>query len=95
MKSWVKDVTPDSVAAANITTTQLERLEALETKNELLKTDIGNFGSPSATPGQSVNYTRQQALLNNTTIPPTPSVLQQKLDIREQMQQLREQFLSL
>ena len=99
MKGWVKDVTPDSGAATNITTMQLERLEALETENELLKTDIGNLSSPTATPGKSVNYTRQQALLNNTTPPSTTSeqqrAYQQKLNIREQMLLLQEKFDSL
>ena len=84
-KGWIKDVTPDSGASANITTKQLERLEELETENERLKTDVGTLGSPSSTPGKSVNYTRQQALLNNTTPPSTTSeqqrAYQQKMNI--------------
>ena len=92
-KGWIKDVTPDSGAVANITTKQLERLEALETENELLKTDIGTLGSPTATPGKSVNYTQQQALLNNTTT--TPDTYQQKASIREQIVLLTEKLHSL
>ena len=98
-KGWIKDVTPDSGAVANITTKQLERLEALETENELLKTDISTLGSPASTPGKSINYTRQQAVLNNTTTPSTPSeqqrVYQERVNIREQMLLLQEKFASL
>ena len=89
MKGWVKDVTPDSGAAASITTTQLEELEAVKAENERLKTDIGTLG---ATPEKSANYTRNQMLLNTTT----PTTLEQKqAEIREEMQQLREKFLNL
>ena len=85
IKGWVKDITLDNGAAANITTTQLEILEALVTKNERLKTDLGNLDAATE---KSANYTWSQMLLNTTT--PTPTKEQQHREIQTQMQQLRE-----
>ena len=89
MKGWVRNDTPDSGAAANITTTQLEELEALKTINERFKTDIGTLG---VTPEKPANYNRSQMLLNTTT--PTPTKEQRQRGIQTQMEQLKVVFFN-
>ena len=97
MKGWVQDDAPDSGAAANITTTQLEKLQALKTKNERLKTDLGTL---DVTSERSTNYTRSQILRNSTpstltpTPTPTPTKEQRQKEIQTQMNQLEALFFS-
>ena len=77
---WVRDDTPASGAAANLTATQLE-LQELKAENERLKTDLGTL---DAAPEKSANYTRSQILLN-----------QKQEDIRKEMKQLEALLFSL
>ena len=84
------DTPASCLPAANLTTTQLERIEVQELKaeNERLKTDR----STDDTPEKSANYTWSQMLLNTTT----PSTKEQKQEaIRKEMQQLEALFYGL
>ena len=63
IKGWERGDTPATgLPTANLTTAQIE-MEELEAENECLKTDR----STDRTPEQSINYTRNQMLLNTKT----------------------------